>query len=109
MSTHSPLPWRTYRNYENYKEVLTAEEIAEEEAKPHTTIVSADERTVVNAHDFFIFRAGDAEFIVQACNAYDDLVDALRAILFQIVQGKVLERDACITQARAAMKKAGAL
>lgn len=25
--------------------------------------------------------------------------DAIRAILFQVVQGKVLERDACITQA----------
>lgn len=28
---------------------------------------------------------------------------ALRAILFQVVQGPVLERDACITQARAAL------
>lgn len=32
--------------------------------------------------------------------------EALEAILFQINQGKVLERDACITQARAALVKA---
>ena len=31
------------------------------------------------------------------------LVEGLNAIVFQIIQGKVLERDACITQARAAL------
>lgn len=31
------------------------------------------------------------------------LADALRAIIFQACQGKVLERDACITEARAAL------
>ena len=35
-----------------------------------------------------------------------DMQDALRAILLQVVQGKVLERDACIAQARAALAKA---
>ena len=30
------------------------------------------------------------------------LLEALHAILFQVIQGKVLERDACIEQARAA-------
>ena len=35
-----------------------------------------------------------------------ELVAALRAIVFQVCQGKVLERDACITQARAALAKA---
>lgn len=35
-----------------------------------------------------------------------ELVAALEAILFQVVQGPVLERDACITQARAAIAKA---
>lgn len=34
------------------------------------------------------------------------LLAAVKAILIQIVQGKVLERDACITQARAAYVKA---
>lgn len=33
---------------------------------------------------------------------------ALRAIVFQVIQGKVLERDACITQAREAMAAAEA-
>lgn len=36
-----------------------------------------------------------------------DLLDSVRAILFQITQGKVLERDACIAQAREAFIKAG--
>lgn len=31
------------------------------------------------------------------------MAEALRAILFQVVQGPVLERDACVTQARAAL------
>lgn len=34
------------------------------------------------------------------------LLAALRAILFQVIQGKVLERDACISQARAAIAQA---
>lgn len=45
----------------------------------------------------------DARLIAAA----PELQDALRAILFQVVQGGVLERDACITQARAAYFKAG--
>jgi hypothetical protein len=47
----------------------------------------------------------NAEFIVQACNAHDDLLAALRAVVFQACQGKVLERDACIAQARTAIAK----
>ncbi len=38
--------------------------------------------------------------------AAPEMFAALEAILFQIVQGKVLERDACITAARAAIAKA---
>jgi hypothetical protein len=38
--------------------------------------------------------------------AAQDLFTACRAIVFQVEQGKVLERDACITQARAAVAKA---
>lgn len=34
------------------------------------------------------------------------MLAALRAILFQVVQGKVLERDACITAARKALAEA---
>mgnify|MGYP001558443365 FL=1 len=48
----------------------------------------------------------NAEFIVRACNSHDELLEAIRAILFQVYQGKVLERDACINQARAAIAKA---
>src|SRR5688572_897298 len=39
-------------------------------------------------------------------DAAEDLLAALKAILFQVVQGKVLERDACITQARKAVARA---
>lgn len=38
--------------------------------------------------------------------AAPEMLAALRAILFQVNQGKVLERDACIAQARAAYRKA---
>lgn len=34
------------------------------------------------------------------------MFNALRAILFQVAQGKVLERDACIKEARAIIAKA---
>ena len=45
--------------------------------------------------------------IALAVELHDELVAALRAVLFQVVQGGVLERDACITQARAAFARAG--
>lgn len=38
--------------------------------------------------------------------AAPDLLVALRAIVFQVRQGKVLERDACITRACSAIAKA---
>lgn len=38
--------------------------------------------------------------------AAPELLGALEAILFQVCQGAVLERDACIAQARAARAKA---
>lgn len=38
--------------------------------------------------------------------AAPDMLNALRSIVFQVIQGKVLERDACITQAREAIVKA---
>jgi hypothetical protein len=40
--------------------------------------------------------------------AAPELLAALNAIVFQVCQGKVLERDACIIQARAAIAKAEA-
>lgn len=52
--------------------------------------------------------AADAEADATAAliAAAPDLLDAVRAILFQVNQGPVLERDACIAQARAAYIKA---
>lgn len=52
--------------------------------------------------------AAEAEANARLMAAAPDLLAALRAILLQVCQGKVLERDACITQARAAIAKAEA-
>ena len=41
--------------------------------------------------------------------ASKDMYYAIRAILFQVAQGKVLERDACITMAKTAWNKANGL
>lgn len=38
--------------------------------------------------------------------AAPDMLTALEAIVFQVCQGSVMERDACITAARAAIAKA---
>jgi hypothetical protein len=46
--------------------------------------------------------------VMQAMAAAPEMMAALRAILFQVCQGKVLERDACIAEARAALAKATA-
>lgn len=50
----------------------------------------------------------DAEYQewVNLVDAAPALLAAVRAILFQATQGPVLERDACITQARDAYKRA---
>jgi hypothetical protein len=40
--------------------------------------------------------------------AAPDLLSAITTILIQVIQGPVLERDACINQARAAIAKAQA-
>lgn len=49
-----------------------------------------------------IIRMENAPLLIAA----PDLLAALEAIVFQVQQGKVLERDACITQARKAIAKA---
>lgn len=47
----------------------------------------------------------ETEANARLIQAAPDMHDALVAILFQVIQGPVLERDACITQARAALAK----
>ena len=42
----------------------------------------------------------------QLIAAAPDLLAACRAFLFQVIQGPVIERDAVVTQARAAIAKA---
>ena len=54
-------------------------------------------------HWFQLVTHPDARLMAAA----PEMADALRAILFQLTQGdKVFDRDACITQARAAYAKA---
>lgn len=50
--------------------------------------------------------AGVTEANARLIAAAPEMRDALRSIIFQVIQGKVLERDACITQARAVLAKA---
>jgi hypothetical protein len=92
VTEHSPLPWS---------------------AGIDNTIWGSDGFRVARMHppdvgivDLPTREKEDAEFICRAVNSHDDLLAALRAILFQVRQGKVLERDACIAQARAAIAKA---
>jgi len=84
MDKHIPGPWGVQRTY-------TALEIRTAESKPVATLpgYKAPYKTT-------------ARLIAAA----PDLLAALKAIEFQVRQGKVFERDACITQARAAIAKA---
>ena len=52
--------------------------------------------------------ATPAEIAAAGDSVRDELIAALRSVIFQACQGSVLERDACISQARAALAKAGA-
>ena len=53
-----------------------------------------------------VLRGYDKRQSERLLNAAPDLLDACRAILFQVIQGPVLERDACVAKARAAIAKA---
>jgi hypothetical protein len=49
---------------------------------------------------------GEYEANVRLITAAPDLLEALRAIVHQVLQGSVLERDACLRQAQEAIAKA---
>jgi hypothetical protein len=55
--------------------------------------------------EVFVRRKADARVMAAA----PAMAQALRSILLQVVQGGVLERDACIAEARAALDAAGML
>jgi len=80
---HTPTPYKACKAHEGFNGPyfdIEPEDQAEYDAKPYTSIESA-EGIVCNAHDLFTFKPGDAEFIVKACNSYEELVDALSRLL----------------------------
>ena len=99
---HTKTPWEVHEPY-RIREAM--EQNAWTDDRMFTPIWAADVDET-NEPIALVNRADDAEHIQTAVNAHAALVAALRAIVFQVNQGKVLERDACITQARAALAKA---
>ena len=99
---HTPLPWVIDPTYPSEVQTSQLESITscwhEQAVGQEITVTGVLPCSLTES-------AANAAFIVRAVNAHGDLVDAVRAILFQINQGKVFERDACITQARAALAK----
>lgn len=51
--------------------------------------------------------AGEGGDPVSLAAQHEQMLFALRAMLFQVIQGPVLDRDACVTQAKAAYRAAG--
>lgn len=76
----TPLPWTAKRSWEGYH-APDEDEVAAYQAQPYTRIEGPCEDVVLNAHDHFTFKPGDAEFIVHACNAHASLVQALEALM----------------------------
>jgi hypothetical protein len=83
MSGHTPGPWSVRASFSG-SDVLHITSAADENI--------AAVRTKANA---------------RLIAAAPDLLASLRAILFQVAQGKVLERDACVTQARSVIAGIG--
>jgi hypothetical protein len=83
MTKHTPGPWDHYGT---------------------PTIRAANGKLVAEIYD--LDDTAEPKANLSLCTAAPEMADALRAIIFQVCQGKVLERDACITQARAALAKA---
>jgi hypothetical protein len=106
MTTHTPAPWCVGRTEgRDYGGGMIRHETP-------VHIGPADKRGNVLA---IVYQGGSGalwsareavEANARLIAAAPDLLEALRAIVFQACQGKVLERDACIGQARAAIAKA---
>jgi hypothetical protein len=67
------------------------------------TIHAPQSQTCICELDTNDQRQANAQFIIRACNSHDALLEACKTIVFQVSQGAVLERDACIAFARAAI------
>jgi hypothetical protein len=76
--------------------------VAERETGTARVVVAADKFTVATIN----IGMNDRTEYARLFAASPDLLAALRAIVWQALQGKVLPRDACVAQARAAIAKA---
>lgn len=92
---HTPGPWVAVIRGNNR---LTVEAVSGE------LICCPSLKTLPWTADLTRRQMGDANGRLIA--AAPELLEALTAIVFQVCQDKVLERDACIAQARAAIAKA---
>ena len=76
---HTPTPYKACKSHEDFDGPyfdIEEEERAEYDARPYTSIDSAS-GLVCTAHDLFTFKPGDAEFIVKACNNYQEMRNLL--------------------------------
>lgn len=94
MTTHTPTPWRVYDHMPNCIEDAMGNDVFAQ------AMNKGSERNEANA-----------AFIVQACNAHDALVAALRDVLSQYLLFVNVNSDeiasAVVAQARAALALAG--
>lgn len=112
-SKHSPLPWRSFTLHKGEKHNL--------DGWTHTTIKKHEVRIVAQdglsiAHDIFgeseTIKQANAAFIVRACNAHEELLNACKVAEATIVR---LERHApgsangTLDVVRAAIAKAESL
>jgi len=99
---HTPGPWKVdSRRTTEGRFIITAGSYGEQ-------TVAQTEGTLWVSDDFLTKTKANASLIASAPDLLaerDDLKSALTAILFQLNQGKVFERDACVAEARAVIKK----
>ena len=75
MST--PTPWYPLRPYQESPTENYYDPEPEDIERAFTKIANENGETIINAHDCFEFREGDAELICRAVNLHDELVEAL--------------------------------
>lgn len=108
-ATHTPTPWLV----SDFDYTTVYAEIEDGDFHQEPGICSCDGEAIAKIEDRDVRRA-NAAFIVRACNAYDELVAALREYddafteaNFSVQSDRMRMRKAII-QARAALAKAGA-
>ena len=80
MSEHSPLPWRINRDFPGHLEIW-----ANGERGPYKRAVAVLPQQSGHPKTPHETTDANAEFIVNACNAYDDLLEACEVSLERLV------------------------